>query len=264
MPRIIAICNQKGGVGKTTTALNLAAAIGETGAAVLLVDLDPRADLSAYLGISVEPGEASVYDALFDPEVGMEDAIRETTLAGVDIAPATNDLAGAEILLMERPPEQRHSVVAEALQSVRSDYDYLILDNPPGLQLLYVGALVAADEVLVPQQASFLALHGLRQVAQSIERIRAELNPKLRICGIVMTMQDRRTIHNRDVIEMVREGFGDDVMQSVIPTTIRLQEAAAANLPITMYDPGGLAAEAYRSLAKEVMQRGQKTKAARG
>ena len=168
MPRIIAICNQKGGVGKTTTALNLGAAIGETGASVLLIDLDPRADLSAYLGIGVGPDEVSVYDALFDAEVEMTDAVRETTVPGVAIVPATNDLAGAEILLMERPREHRHSVVAEALKTVRSNYDYLILDNPPGLQLLYIAALVAADEVLVPQQTSFLALHGLRQVAQSI------------------------------------------------------------------------------------------------
>lgn len=263
MSRIIAVCNQKGGVGKTTTAVNLGAAISENGDTVLLVDLDPRADLSAYLGITVGPDEVSVYDALFDPEVQMVDAVRQTGLPGLDIVPATNDLAGAEILLMERPPEHRHSIVAEALSSVRDDYDYIILDNPPGLQLLYIGALVAAEEVLVPQQTSFLALHGLRQVAQSIERIRAELNPKLRICGIVMTMQDRRTIHNREVIEMVREGFGDDVMEAVIPTTIRLQEAAAANLPIAIYDPAGPGAEAYRSLAKEVMQRGQETKAAR-
>jgi chromosome partitioning protein len=256
MSRIIAVCNQKGGVGKTTTAVNVAAAIAETGAAVLLVDLDPRADLSAYLGISISPGEVSVYDALFDPEISMQDAIQRVEVAPLDVVPATNDLAGAEILLMERPPEQRHRVVAEGLAPIRDDYDYIILDNPPGLQLLYIAALAAAEEVLVPQQTSFLALHGLRQVAQSIERIRGELNPSLRTCGIVMTMQDRRTIHNRDVIEMVREGFGDDVMDTVIPMTIRLQEAAAANLPITIYDPAGPGAEAYRSLAKEVMQRG--------
>jgi len=256
MSRTIFVCNQKGGVGTTTTAVNLGGALAEGGWRVLLVDLDPRADLSAYVGVSLAAGERSVYEALFDDSVDIEDVIVETGCVGLELAPATIDLAGAEILLTDRPAEQRHSAVADALSSVQDGYDYLIADSPPGLQLLSIAALAAFSEVLVPQQCSFIALHGLRQLTQNIERIRAELNPGLRICGIVMTMQDRRTIHNRQVIDMVRDGFGDLVMKTVIPTTIRLQEAAAAGEPITAYDPAGPAAEAYRKLTKEVIARG--------
>jgi len=255
MSRTIAIANQKGGVGKTTTAANLGAALGEGGSTVLLVDLDPRADLSGYLGITLPAGATSVYDALFDESVDMSDVILETAWPGLEVAPATIDLAGAEMVMMDRPADERHVVVADALKSLQKPYDYVIMDSPPGLQLLSIAALVAANEVLVPQQCSFLALHGLRQLTDSVERIRAELNPALRICGIVMTMQDRRTVHNRQVIEMVREGFGELVMDTVIPTTIRVQEAAAAGEPITTYDPSGPAAVAYRELAKEVIAR---------
>ncbi len=255
MPRIIAVANQKGGVGKTSMAVNLGAALAETGAKVLLVDLDPRADLSGYLGVSLPAEASSVYDALFDASVPLAEVVVATSAPNLELAPATIDLAGGEMVMMQRPAEQRHTVVADALKSLKSAHDYVIMDSPPGLQLLAIAALVAADEVLVPQQCSFLALHGLRQLAQSVERVQQDLNPKLRICGIVMTMQDRRTIHNRQVIEMVREGFGDLVMDTVIPTTVRMQEAAAAGEPITAYDPSGAAAVAYRELAKEVIAR---------
>ena len=255
MPRTIAVANQKGGVGKTTMAVNLGAALAEGDAAVLLVDLDPRADLSGYLGITLPAAATSVYHALFDESVDMSDVIVETSWAGLEVAPATIDLAGAEMVMMDRPADQRHVMVADALKSLQKRYDYVIMDSPPGLQLLSIAALVAADEVLVPQQCSFLALHGLRQLTESVERVQAELNPLLRICGVVMTMQDRRTVHNRQVIEMVREGFGELVMDTVIPTTIRVQEAAAAGEPITAYDPSGPAAVAYRELAKEVIAR---------
>jgi chromosome partitioning protein len=254
MARIICVSNQKGGVGKTTTAINVGAALAEGGSKVLLVDLDPRADLSGYLGIV--PEGAGVYEALFDDGVHVADVVVQTDWFGLQVVPATIDLAAAEMLLVQRPARQRHGVVAEALGPVADSFDYVLLDSPPGLQLLAVAALAASAEVLVPQQCSFLALHGLRQLSQSIERIRADLRADLRICGIVMTMQDRRTVHNRQVIQMVREGFGDLVMDTVIPTTIRLQEAAAAGEPILTYEPHGTAAEAYRQLAKELIRRG--------
>lgn len=254
MARIICVSNQKGGVGKTTTAINVGAALAEGGSNVLLVDLDPRADLSGYLGIV--PEGAGVYEALFDDGVQVADVVVQTDWFGLRVVPATIDLAAAEMLLVQRPARQRHGVVAEALAPVADSFDYVLLDSPPGLQLLAVAALAASREVLVPQQCSFLALHGLRQLSQSIERIRADLKADLRICGIVMTMQDRRTVHNRQVIEMVREGFGELVMETVIPTTIRLQEAAAAGEPILAYEPQGAAAEAYRQLAKELIRRG--------
>ncbi len=255
MLRTIAVCNQKGGVGKTTTAINLGAALAESGSKVLLVDLDPRADLSGYLGVRLGVDEASVYHALFDDAIALGDVVVETSWPGLHVAPATIDLAAAEMVLLARAAEERHMVVRELLKPLARRYDYIVLDNPPGLQLLSVAALAAAGEVLVPQQCSFLALHGLRQLAETVGRIRAELNPKLRICGIVMTMQDRRTVHNRQVIEMVKEGFPDLVMNTVVPTTIRLQEAAAAGQPITVYEPTGPAALAYRKLAKEVIAR---------
>lgn len=245
MVRTIAICNQKGGVGKTTTAVNLGAALAARGHSVLLIDLDPRGDLSQYLGITLEEGEESIYHALFDDEVSLEDVIMESGVEGVDVAPANIDLSGAEIVLMQEDATSRHAFVRECLQPVGGSYDYILLDSPPGLQMLTISSLVASDEVLVPQQTSFLALHGLRQLHQSIERVQEQLNEDLAICGILMTMQDRRTIHNQQVIEMVREGFGDLVFEAVIPTTVRLQEAAAAGQSIIEYDPNNPAAQAY-------------------
>ena len=256
MSRIICVSNQKGGVGKTTTAINVGAALAESDASVLLVDLDARADLSGYLGIVPATGASGVYEALFDGETDLRDVIVTAPWYGLQVAPATIDLAAAEMLLVQSPPTERHQVVAQAIAPVAAEYDYVILDSPPGLQLLAVSALAASDEVLVPQQCSFLALHGLRQLSQSIERIQQELNVDLRISGIVMTMQDRRTIHHRQVIEMVKEGFPGLVMESVIPATIRLQEAAAAGEPILIYEPEGPAAQAYRQLAKELIDRG--------
>lgn len=256
MARTIAVCNQKGGVGKTTTAINIAASIAENGDSVLLVDLDPRADLSAYLGIYLEPAQPNVYQALFDEDVALRDVIVETAWPNLHVAPATIDLSGAEMLLMQSEGSARHDVVKSMLGALAGEYDYIILDNPPGLQLLSVAALASADEVIVPQQCSFLALHGLRQLSTTIEGIKAQINPNLHISSIIMTMQDRRTLHNQQVIDMVKEGFGDLVLDIVIPTSIRIQEAAAAGQPIIAYDPHGAAAKAYRQVAREVLKRG--------
>jgi len=256
MGRIIAVSNQKGGVGKTTTTINLGAALVADGHTVLLVDLDPRADMSAYLGIPADDGRYTVYDALFAEGVGLRDAVSQTSIAGLQIVPATADLAGAEMLLMGDFADRRTLVVRDSIVPMAAEYDFVLIDTPPGLQLLSVGAVVAAEELIIPQQCSFLALHGLRQLSRNIERAQEQLNPTLRICGIVMTMQDRRTIHNRQVIDMVRQRFGDMVFDTIIPTTVRLQEAVAAQEAIISYDPECAAAAAYRSLAHEVVARG--------
>ena len=256
MGRCIVISNQKGGVGKTTTAINLGAALSEAGHSVLLVDLDPRADLSAYLGLEIGEQQRTIYDALFVEGVGLAEVILANPSGGFDVAPATADLAGAEMLLMGEFASRRQSIVRDAVKPLSRRYDYVLMDTPPGLQLLSVAAIVAAKEIIIPQQCSFLALHGLRQLQENIERSRTQLKADLRICGIVMTMQDRRTVHNRQVIDMVRGRFGDLVFETIIPTSIRFQEAVAAQEPIIVYDADCSGADAYRRLAEEVVARG--------
>ncbi len=255
MARIIAIANQKGGVGKTTTTANLGGALAEMGEKVLIVDLDPRADLTSYFGVDGAGLEATVYEALFTEEVGMSEVVVPVAGDEFELVPADIDLAGASLLLGEMAFAERQEVVGSAVQEVAAEYDFVLMDLPPGLELLAVAGLGAADEVIVPQQCSFLALHGLRHVENSIERLH-EVKPELKICGILLTMQDRRTVHHRQVIEMVRDGFGELAFETVIPQTIRLQDAAIAHQPITQYDSRSEAANLYRAVAQEVRKRG--------
>lgn len=257
MGRTIAVCNQKGGVGKTTTVVNLGAGLALQNKTVLLIDLDPRGDLSQYLGINPGNNDVTIYDALFDEDVELADVTTPTAFDRVSIAPANIDLSGAEILLLQEDAPGRHQFLADCVATVEDQYDFILIDSPPGLQMLTILSLAGANEVIVPQQTSFLALHGLRQLQESVERVTAELNADLDITGILMTMQDRRTIHNQQVVDMVREGFGRLVFEAVIPTTVRIQEAAAAGQPIIEYDPENPAAKAYKELAKEVIDRGQ-------
>ena len=254
MSRIIAVANQKGGVGKTTSCANLGGALAELGHSVLLVDMDARGDLSSYFGIGTEGLEATVYEALFDEGVELAEIVVEVG-GGLEVAPADIDLAGAALLLADMKFGERQQVVKEGLAGVGESYDFVLLDLPPGLELLSVAALGAADEVIIPQQCSFLALHGLRQVQKSIERLQ-EMNAKVRICGILVTMQDRRTVHHREVIGMVREAFGELVFDTMIPQTIRFQDAAIAHQTIMEYDPSSEAAKVYRAAAQEVLERG--------
>ena len=254
MRRIIAVANQKGGVGKTTSCANLGGALAELGHSVLLVDMDGRGDLSSYFGMESGGLEATVYEALFDESVEMGEIVVEVG-SGLEVAPANIDLAGAALLLADMEFGERQQVVKEGLAGVGESYDFVLLDLPPGLELLSVAALGAADEVIIPQQCSFLALHGLRQVQKSIERLQ-EVNAKLRICGILVTMQDRRTVHHREVIRMLREAFGELVFDTMIPQTIRFQDAAIAHQTITEYDPNSEAAKVYRAVAQEVLERG--------
>jgi len=254
MRRIIAVANQKGGVGKTTSCANLGGALAELGQNVLLVDMDARGDLSSYFGIATDGLEATVYEGLFDDNVELGDVVVEVA-GGLEVAPANIDLAGATLLLVDMEFGERQQVVKEALRRTEESYDFVLLDLPPGLELLSVAALGAADEVIIPQQCSFLALHGLRQINDNIERMQ-EVNQKLQICGILLTMQDRRTLHHREVIGMVREAFGELVFEAVIPQTIRFQDAAVAHQTIGKYDPSSEAAKLYRAAAQEVLERG--------
>lgn len=255
MSRIIAVANQKGGVGKTTSCANLGGALAEMGHSVLLVDMDARGDLSSYFGIGTEGREATVYEGLFDESVEMSEVVVDVEEGKLEVAPADIDLAGAALLLADMEFDERQRVVKEGLAGVGESYDFVLLDLPPGLELLSVAALGAADEVIIPQQCSFLALHGLRQVQKSIERLQ-EINAKVRICGILLTMQDRRTTHHREVIRMVREAFGELVFDTMIPQTIRFQDAAIAHQTIMEYDPSSEAAKVYRAAAQEVLERG--------
>ena len=255
MARIIGVANQKGGVGKTTTVANVGGALAEAGERVLLIDLDPRADLTSYFGVDTSEVEATVYEGIFGGGAGLGDVAVEAGERGLRVVPADMDLAGAALVLGEMEFAQRQAVVRGAIAEVAENYDFVLIDLAPGLEVLSVAGLGAADEVIVPQQCSFLALHGLRQVEASITRLQ-EANAKLKVCGILLTLQDRRTVHHREVIEMVREGFGELVFKTVIPQTIRVQDAAIAHQPITEYDPRSEVAELYRAVVREVLQRG--------
>jgi len=254
MSRIIAVANQKGGVGKTTSCVNIGGGLAELGHRVLLVDMDARGDLGSYFGIGTDALEGTVYEGLFDEGVEMAEIVVKVG-SGLELAPADIDLAGAALMLADMEFGERQRVVNEGLVGVGESYDFVLLDLPPGLELLSVAALGAAEEVIIPQQCSFLALHGLRQVQKSIERLQ-EVNVKLQICGILLTMRDRRTIHHREVIEMVQEGFGELVFETVIPQTIRFQDAAIAHQTIMEYDPSSEATKAYRAVVQEVLKRG--------
>ncbi len=254
MSRIIAVANQKGGVGKTTSCANLGGALAEVRQSVLLVDMDARGDLTSYFGVETDEQTATVYEGLFDDSMAIGEIVIDVG-SGLGLAPADIDLAGGALLLADMEFAERQRIVKEGLTEVGESYDFVLLDLPPGLEMLSVAALGAADEVIIPQQCSFLALHGLRQVNSSIERIK-EANPNLRICGILLTMQDRRTVHHREVIRMVREAFGELVFDTMIPQTIRFQDAAIAQQTIIEYDPSSEAAEVYRAVAQEVLERG--------
>ena len=251
--KIIAVINQKGGVGKSTTAVNLSAALGEMGKQVLLVDLDPQGNTSSGLGIDKRQVQHCIYDVLLN-DVKIEDVIIPDVCEGLDLVPATINLAGAEVeLVSEMARENR---LKDAVGAMRGRYDYIFIDCPPSLGLLTVNALVAADKLLIPIQCEFYALEGVTKLLDSMKRVKSRLNPTLDIYGVLLTMYDGRTTLSKQVVSEVRNFFGKTVFETLIPRTVKLSEAPSFGQPITQYDPTGKGALAYTELAKEVIKRG--------
>ncbi len=249
LPRVIAIANQKGGVGKTTTTVNLGAALAELDYRVLVVDLDPQGNATTGLGINPRTLDVTVYDVLLN-DVSLDECVEPTEVKGLFVIPASLDLAGAEIELV--PAFSRESKLKRALEEVLDDFDYVLIDCPPSLGLLTVNALVAATEVLVPIQCEYYALEGLGQLTRNVDLVRRNLNPSLEISSIVLVMYDSRTRLGEQVSTEVRSHFGSTVCRNVIPRNIRLSEAPSYGKPITTFDTSSRGAVAYRELAREV------------
>lgn len=253
MSKVITIANQKGGVAKTTTSINLAAALSQLGSKVLLVDFDPQGNASSGVGIDKNALDKSVYDAVVN-NVPAEMLLVKNVRLNLDVLPAKMDLAGAELELVTAI--SREVRLKDALKEVRSGYDYVIIDSPPSLGLLTINALTAADEYIVPIQCEYYALEGLSQLLNTIKLIQKSLNPRLKLCGIIMTMYDYRTNLSKQVVDDVRASFGKQVFQTVIPRNVRLSEAPSYGVSIIDYDPKSKGAESYLEMAKEVLARG--------
>ena len=249
LPRVIALANQKGGVGKTTTTINLGAALAEQDHRTLVIDLDPQGNATTGLGINSRTLDHSIYDVLL-MDVALEDCIEPTDVLNLFIAPANLDLAGAEIELV--PAMSRETRLRKAIEEVKHDYDYILIDCPPSLGLLTVNGLAAADEVMVPVQCEYFALEGLGQLIRNINLVQRNLNPELELSSIVLVMYDGRTKLAEQVSAEVRDHFGSTVLRNVIPRNIRLSEAPSYGQPITTFDPSSRGAVAYRELAREV------------
>jgi chromosome partitioning protein len=248
---VIALTNQKGGVGKTTTAVNLGACLAEAGARVLLVDLDPQGNATTGVGIDRGSVKAGTYELLGG--TGGADAILATDVAGLDVLPSTIDLAGAEVELVSA--FARETKLRQGLAGLRGEYDFVLIDSPPSLGLLTVNALAACDEVVVPIQCEYYALEGLGQLIRTLDLVRDGLNPSLRVGGVVLTMFDARTKLAEQVVAEVRRHFGDAVFRSIIPRSVRLSEAPGFGKPIIRYDSSSRAATSYRELAAEARAR---------
>lgn len=254
MSRVIAITNQKGGVGKTTTAINLAAALAASEVKVLLIDADPQGNSTSGLGIQKTEGLPTIYQVLVDG-IRINEAICHTETEGLDLLPADKNLIGANLDLVSI--DDRESILARQIEPIRDQYQFILIDCPPALDLLTLNALIAADSVLIPIQCEFFALEGVSGLMDTIDRIRDSFNHPLAIEGILLTMYDERTNLTRQVAADLREFFGSEVFKTVIPRSIRLAEAPSHGQPILLYDPASKGSEAYIQLAREVLAHGQ-------
>ncbi|OLT15979.1 chromosome partitioning protein [Serinicoccus sp. CUA-874] len=252
--RIIAMCNQKGGVGKTTTTINLGAALAEYGRKVLMVDFDPQGALSVGLGVRTHDLDVTIYNLLVERGHDVRDVIQPTSVPGIDILPANIDLSAAEVQLVGEVA--REQVLARTLRPVMDDYDVVFIDCQPSLGLLTVNALTASHGVIIPLETEFFAMRGVALLIETIEKITDRLNPRLEIDGILATMYDGRTLHSREVVRSVVDHFGDTVFHTVISRTVKFPDATLAAEPITTYASTHSGAEAYRQLARELVARG--------
>ena len=251
--RIIALCNQKGGVGKTTTTISLGAALAEDGRRVLAVDFDPQGALSAGLGVATHD-VPTIYDLLLSRSKDPKDAIQSTGVPGLDVIPANIDLSAAEVHLVNEVA--REQILAGVLRRVASDYDVILIDCQPSLGLLTVNALTASHGVLIPLECEFFALRGVALLIETIDKVRDRLNPAIELDGILATMYDSRTLHSREVLERVVDAFGDSVLETVIGRTVKFPDASVSGTPITQFAPDHPASRAYRQLARELVFRG--------
>lgn len=250
---ILSMCNQKGGVGKTTSTINLGASLAEWGRRVLLVDLDPQGALSAGLGIPHDELDLTIYNLLIDPSTSVLETIHRTSVPGLDLVPANIDLSAAEIQLVNEVG--REQALARALRPIMGEYDFIIIDCQPSLGLLTVNALACSEGVIIPMECEYFSLRGLALLTDTVEKVRDRLNFNLSITGILVTMFDRRTLHAREVMDRVIEVFGDQVFDSVITRTVRFPETSVAGEPMNTWAPKSEAAEQYRQLAAEVIER---------
>jgi chromosome partitioning protein len=257
MGKIISVANQKGGVGKTTTTINLSAALAEKGKKILIIDIDPQGNTTSGFGIDKNKEENTIYELLLD-DCSINETIKKDVIPGIDIIPSNVNLAAAEIELIGI--DHKEFILRDALDFVRDDYDCILLDCPPSLNVLTVNAMVASDTVLVPIQCEYYALEGLSQLIHTINLVKERLNPKLDIEGIVFTMYDSRTNLSQQVVENVKSHVTQKVYKTVIPRNIRLAEAPSYGQPITIYDPKSAGADAYRALADEILESEKKEK----
>ena len=254
--RVVALCNQKGGVGKTTTTISLGAALAELGRKVLLVDFDPQGSMSVGLGLNPNEVELGTYQLLMDPGIDFDEVVVKTNLDGVDLLPANIDLSAAEIQLVHEVG--REQVLSSKLQPILDRYDVILIDCQPSLGLLTVNALTASDGVIIPLECEYFALRGVALLKDTIEKVRGRLNPRLRIDGLLGTMYDGRTLHSREVMETLVAGWGDTVFHTVIRRTVKFSDATVVGEPITSYASNSPGADSYRQLAKEVLARWQR------
>lgn len=253
MGRVIAVANQKGGVGKTTTAINLSACLAEKGQKVLAIDMDPQGNMTSGLGIDKDEVEKNIYDLMIG-QVGVEEVLQKEAIENLDIIPTSIDLSAAEIELIG--VDDKEFIIRNAIAPIKDNYDYIIIDCPPSLSMLTINAMTTADSVLVPIQCEYYALEGLSQILQTVEMVKKRLNPDLELEGVVFTMYDARTNLSLEVVENVKKHLNETIYKTIIPRNVRLAEAPSHGMPINLYDSRSSGAESYRMLASEVINRG--------